>query len=333
MSPRIPVAFFVSSFLLVSCGGNESNSILAPNPPLDVQGSSTRILDLGTLGGPGSNAQAVNESGQVVGWSPLANGELHGFLWTAKDGMQDLGPGRALKVTDDGVVLIRRSDGYELWSKNGSSPTGLSPAYSVSDMNNRGVLVGQTPDGRAFIWSAASGVEILSGVGHGWSAAYALNDNGVVAGYAATDHLHGPFLWDAGRGLTPLPIYPGAITTLPVDLNASGQVAGVAYYARSHRGFRWSASEGFIEAGTGVPASIDRFGNIIGTADSKNMGWSYAYYWTPATGMTNLHWLAPRPWSSFGHDLNDAGMIVGQSARFDRQKTGLQGHATLWRLR
>jgi probable HAF family extracellular repeat protein len=333
MSPRIPVSLFLSSFLLVSCGEDPITSVSRPDLPLETQSKGTRIFDLGTLGGPGSNAQAVNESGQVVGWSPIATGELHGFLWTEKDGMRDLGPGRALKVTDDGAVLMRRPGGYELWSSTGSVTTGLSPAYSVKDMNNRGALVGQTPDGSAFMWSIGSGMEILSGLGHGWSAAFAVNDRAVVAGYAATDLWHGPFLWTPGQGFASMPNYPGAITTLPVDINESGQVAGVAYYARSHRAFRWSPTEGFMEAGTGVPASIDRFGNIIGTADSKNLGWSYAFYWTPATGVTNLHWLAPRPMSSFGHDLNDAGMLVGQSAQFERRKTSLQGHATLWRLR
>src|SRR5262245_59631513 len=124
MSPRIPVALFLSSFLLVSCSSNETNSVLAPSVPLEVESNPNRILDSGTLGGPGSNAQAINESGQVVGWSPLENGELHGFLWTEQDGMRDLGPGRALKVTDDGQVLVRRPLGYDLWSNTGSVTTG-----------------------------------------------------------------------------------------------------------------------------------------------------------------------------------------------------------------
>jgi len=332
MSSRLLGPLFVSAFLLVSCSGNETEP-LSPDVPLGPEGHAPRILDLGTLGGPGSNAQAVNESGQVVGWSPLANGELHGFLWSERTGMRDLGVGRALKVNDQGVVLIRRPGGYDLWTESGSTPTGLGLAYSVSDLNNQNVLVGQTPDGRAFIWTAASGIEIPSGLGHGWSAAYAVNDRGVVAGYAATDLLHGPFLWDAASGLTALPSIPEAVATQPVDLNASGQVAGVVYYARSYRGFRWSPSEGFVDVGPGMPASIDSFGNIIGTADSRSQGWSYAFYWTPASGMTSLHWLAPRPLSSFGHDINDSGMIVGQSARFDRRKAGAQGHATLWRVR
>jgi hypothetical protein len=254
-------------------------------------------------------------------------------LWTEKDGMRDLGPGRALKVTNEGVVLLRGPDGYALWSANDVRPTGIGLAYSVSDMNSQSMLVGQTPDRRAFLWTSASGIEVLSGLGHGWSAAYAVNDRGVVAGYASTDTWHGPFLWESGTGPVAMPAYPGAITTLPIDLNETGHVAGVAYFAKSYRAFRWSRTEGFNDVGDGRPASIDRFGNIIGTADSKNLGWSYAFYWSPSTGMINLHWLAPRPMSSFGNDLNDGGMIVGQSARFERRKTSVQGHATLWRLR
>ena len=53
--------------------------------------SQSNIVDLGTLGGPHSNAYAINDSGQVVGWSYVASGKMHAFLWTLKEGMRDLG--------------------------------------------------------------------------------------------------------------------------------------------------------------------------------------------------------------------------------------------------
>jgi probable HAF family extracellular repeat protein len=49
------------------------------------------LLDLGTLGGDGSLAYAVNESGLVVGRSTTAGGWEHAFAWTAAGGMVDLG--------------------------------------------------------------------------------------------------------------------------------------------------------------------------------------------------------------------------------------------------
>ena len=48
------------------------------------------MQDLGTLGGSGSIAYAINEGGQVVGraWTPAAT--YHAFLWSAAQGMRDL---------------------------------------------------------------------------------------------------------------------------------------------------------------------------------------------------------------------------------------------------
>ncbi len=55
------------------------------------------VTDLGTLGGAnswvGNNmfSSPVDDSGQVVGASETSSGESHAFLWTAEDGIRDLG--------------------------------------------------------------------------------------------------------------------------------------------------------------------------------------------------------------------------------------------------
>jgi len=49
------------------------------------------MVDLGTLGGAGSSAVAVNASGQVVGEATTAAGQGHAFSWTRTGGMVDLG--------------------------------------------------------------------------------------------------------------------------------------------------------------------------------------------------------------------------------------------------
>ena len=51
------------------------------------------VTDLGNLGGTTNNwADAINNQGQVVGWSNLPGDvTYHTFLWTEDEGMQDLG--------------------------------------------------------------------------------------------------------------------------------------------------------------------------------------------------------------------------------------------------
>src|SRR4030042_1871199 len=49
------------------------------------------IIDLGTLGGRSSVAKAINDMGQVVGWSYKADGFNYAFLWDPINGMIDLG--------------------------------------------------------------------------------------------------------------------------------------------------------------------------------------------------------------------------------------------------
>jgi probable HAF family extracellular repeat protein len=49
------------------------------------------IEDLGTLGGISSGARAMNDGGQVVGFSATAGGATHAFSWTPPGPLIDLG--------------------------------------------------------------------------------------------------------------------------------------------------------------------------------------------------------------------------------------------------
>jgi probable HAF family extracellular repeat protein len=42
-------------------------------------------------GGDASSANAINDRGQVVGWSYTTEGKVHAFVWTSKTGIKDLG--------------------------------------------------------------------------------------------------------------------------------------------------------------------------------------------------------------------------------------------------
>ena len=64
---------------------------VASTGPARAAGPGVTAIDLGTLGGTSSFAHAVNASGQVVGESFTAAGQIHAFSWTQVGGMVDLG--------------------------------------------------------------------------------------------------------------------------------------------------------------------------------------------------------------------------------------------------
>src|ERR1051326_931950 len=76
------------------------------------------VTDLGTLGGAGSGATAVNDSGQIIGYSDTTGRSYHAFLYSPATGMKDLGTPRgyanssALGINRAGQIVgfARNSD-------------------------------------------------------------------------------------------------------------------------------------------------------------------------------------------------------------------------------
>src|SRR5688500_934361 len=111
------------------------------------------ITDLGNLGGTTAEAKAINENGQVVGAS---NGSA--FLW-------ENGVMRSLGVPA----------GFSSSRAEGINNLGHVAGYAMRPINGAWIS-------RAFIWTPEKGMQLLSGSEH--SVAHAVNDNGMVAGYA-----------------------------------------------------------------------------------------------------------------------------------------------------
>ena len=167
----------------------------------------TGMQGLGFLRGRrnGSDAQAINRFGQVVG----SSGD-YAFIWSKTTGMKSLGklPGyddsAASAINDLGQVAgisqctnCSLETHATLWSKAKGSmlDLGVLPGASSSaahGINNVGQVVGQVAyslnDYRGFVWSPSTGMldlNTLIPANSGWFLQYALaiNDQGQIVGY------------------------------------------------------------------------------------------------------------------------------------------------------
>jgi probable HAF family extracellular repeat protein len=178
------------------------------------------LSDLGDLGYvPGlSHARAMNQSGQVVGYSPAPSGFNHAFLGQSRRPMVDLGTLRADQSgSSDAVDVNRRghvvgtassdpnyfTHGF-IWRDGAMTDLGTlggqgSFAYALNN-DDKVVGLSATSDGgsHAFFWSNDQMTDL--GTLSGRSGAYAINDDGTVAGdsYAANGELHA-VLWSKER--------------------------------------------------------------------------------------------------------------------------------------
>lgn len=123
-----------------------------------------KMRDLGSLGGACAIAAAINNRGEVVGHSTLANNTTeHPFLWTAKGGMRDLGSlggdfAHANAINDRGEVI-----GYSTMVPRGQ---GQPPTYAK---------------GRAFYWKNGT-MTNLGTFGDDYSDANSINSPGQIVG-------------------------------------------------------------------------------------------------------------------------------------------------------
>ena len=161
------------------------------------------LTDLGTLGGSYTVAWAINNRGQVVGYSfPAGVGPAHGFLWQ-RGVMTDLGElTEAVDINDRGQVIGRCGDPSTacLWTRGRTIILGLEGATAIND---RGWIVGdfvhEDFSVGTGLWRSGRTTELATlGGTRMWAGA--LNDRGQVIGTSTTAEgaLHG-FLWQNGR--------------------------------------------------------------------------------------------------------------------------------------
>lgn len=185
-------------------------------------GRAYQAIDLGTLGGATSQALAINDSGQVIGWSDPAVGPHRAFLWD-QGTLHDLGaltsgstgePGysEAWAMNDAGFVVGISAEWdptVVAWEKGDIRDLGVQSAgghLDVVGVNSKGDLVVNLDpydyNGRAVLLAAGTRYELgyLNGSS---TSALGLNDRGQIVGASEAyqsslfPFFH-PFLWQDG---------------------------------------------------------------------------------------------------------------------------------------
>jgi probable HAF family extracellular repeat protein len=243
------------------------------------------LTDLGTLGGEMSRVSALNNRGQIVGFSTTATGDTHGFLWDPGT-MTDLGTlggpsSQAIAVNEHGQVAGNSvtaggaTHGF-LWQDGMMIDLGTlgGTTSEVRAMNARGQVVGRSAtaagERHAFLWDRGVMTD-LGTLGGTESDAHAVNQHGQIAGISSTGNgfVTDIFLWQDGTMTDLGTPQPQGTPFGLLKINDRGQIVGTIAFAGSLRaGLCWLWQNGTVTqlptALAGEAVALNKSGQIVG---------------------------------------------------------------------
>lgn len=220
------------------------------------------LVPLGDLGGPTSVAYGINDRDEIVGSSDTSPtfGNPHGFLWRP-DTLLDLGTlggqfSVAFGVNDAGAVVGtgflpgNTANHAVRWSGGPGQDLGTlgTGVRSVANAINRvGTVVGRSETASAstnhvaFVRPVAGPMQGLGTLGGAKSEATAINDAGLIVGWAEIVSGQRRAFFSTGSGMTDLnALLPGGTSWVLLEargVNAAGQIVGVGVNAGLTRAF------------------------------------------------------------------------------------------------
>lgn len=282
------------------------------------------VVDLGSLGGPSTVAFAINSSGTAVGWADSPSSDPTAFVAPSGSTLQKLSglPGStdsdAYAINSQGTVVgtsyINGQAHGAVWK--GSQVTDLGTGVFAMGVNDAGAIVGG--NGQAFLLRNGNSADLGFLTGGNWSAAYGVNNAGVVVGYGNTGNgAFRGFVWTAGTGMQELGTFGGR-NSYAMAVNSSGEVVGQASllsgYANAFLDVSGVMTDlGTLGGGNSYAYGINDGGEVVGYSNTAN-GDSHAFLYVNGV-MIDLNSLIPTGsgWVlSEAYGINDAGQIVGE---------------------
>ena len=274
---------------LGTLGSDKSSGAIAINGHVQIVGWSGRshwegplhgfLWDKGTMrnlapAALASAATAMNERGQVIGWSRAKRANQHGFLWQHGKVTTLIAPGRGWHVwpeaiDDRGQIIGEFDNGAEqesrrervfVWRHDRMTILAIGgPISEAVAINERGQIIANSFAGfddvtedpypsRAVLWENGRAIRLAPPDGKfKYSHAVAINDRGQIVGtnssyFDASDGSRS-FLWQKGK-MTDLGTLPGYRATLVHDINERGQVVGESYLRYAN--YAWRKPHAFI---------------------------------------------------------------------------------------
>src|SRR5271165_3830387 len=317
------IGFVLALALFAGPGRAEEHPAMQQQPAAPAHYA---VIDLGTLGGSFSLAYAINDKGQVDGFSTIpGDGAIHSFLFENRM-MNDLGTlGGPNSQSFAGLNNVPQVPG--------SSDT------STSDPNGEDFCgFGTNLICLAFVWQ--NGVMTpLPAPGGNNSQAAGINNQGAVVGYAETSKSDPdcpppqvlqfrPVVWSGGQ-IEVFPLYPGDSEGVGFWINNQGELVGASGICAAYDG-RYGVGLAPKHAllwrkGSGVPIDLGNLGGtfnnaafavndrgqIIGGSDLPGDTYQHAFLWQKGV-MSDLGTLQGDVVSA-ALGINNRGQITGVS--------------------
>lgn len=246
------------------------------------------IVDLGTLGGSGSSAAAINNGSQVVGSAKNSSQISRPALFTSP-------------VTDLGT--LGGSDGLALGISSDGKITGA--AAEANDLNH------------AFMWNGS--IHDLGTLGGQQSAGYAINSSGQVTGIGQISGDVNHAMLYSGTSMTDLGTFPtwsGPYGSTGYGINDYGDIGGAMVTNAFARGFlRVDGTMQDIGTLGGNEASvygINSYAEVVGYSTTSSGGHHAMFYDYQNDDMQDLGVLSGAT-SSDAYAINNAAHVVGAS--------------------